>query len=65
MSDAEALKLKDFGNDDGLGITVFETTHSGVKPHTHTFYELVYISGGFCLHETGSRTALLLEGDFF
>lgn len=63
--DSEQLNLKDLGAPEGLGIMVFETTHSSIDPHTHAFYELVFIKSGFCLHETGKQTSLLLEGDFF
>ena len=63
--DGDKLSLTDLGASDGVGIVVFETTHSAIAPHTHSFYELVYIKSGFCLHETGENTSLLIEGDFF
>lgn len=62
---SENLQLSDFGTPEDLGIHLIETRHSAIKPHTHSFYELVYIKSGFCLHETGNVTELLLEGDFF
>ena len=62
---SENLQLSDFGTAEVLGIHVIETRHSAIKPHTHSFFELVYIKSGFCLHETENITELLLEGDMF
>lgn len=62
---SDSLNLRELGDNDSLGINVLEMTHAAIHPHTHSFYELVYIKSGFCLHETGNRTALLIEGDFF
>lgn len=63
------LELSKYGDDTGIGVAVQEACHSTISPHTHQFYELVYVIDGFCLHETGvddvTATDLLIEGDIF
>ncbi len=42
--------------------TAYHTTNIR---HDHDFYELVYVTEGFCLHDSGGSVALLMEGDIF
>ncbi len=42
--------------------TAYHTTNIR---HDHDFYELVYVTDGFCLHDAGGSVALLMEGDIF
>ena len=46
-------------------VTVMSAYHTTLNRHDHDFYELVYVTEGFCLHETGGAAALLMEGDIF
>ncbi len=59
------LRLQDQGAPEGLGIIVRESRQRATESHSHTFYELVFIKSGFCLHETSRQTELLIEGDCF
>lgn len=42
-----------------------KTTHESITSHDHDFFELVYISDGYCLHEMAGRMTLLMAGDLF
>ena len=46
-------------------VTVMSAYHTTLNRHDHDFYELVYVTEGFCLHETGGEATLLMEGDIF
>ena len=59
------LRLCDQGAPEGLDIVVREASQSAMEAHSHSFYELVYVKSGFCLHETEKKTELILEGDCF
>lgn len=59
------LHFDDYSATKEPGVVVFETVHMGVKAHSHDFFELVYIQSGFCLHESGNTSTLLVEGDLF
>jgi len=37
--------------------------HGSFYPHSHTFYEIVYVQEGFCLHFTDNEGNLLMAGD--
>ena len=50
----------------GPQISVQAAIHQGkVQPHSHTFYEFVYVDSGFSLHSYNGRTAVLTAGDLF
>ena len=59
------LHFRDFADDSAPGICVFEAAHGATDPHSHDFYEFVFIRSGFCLHEVQRKTELLVEGDCF
>ena len=46
-------------------IVAVKTAHESVTNHDHDFYELVYISEGYCLHEMSGTMTLLMAGDLF
>ena len=46
-------------------IAVTAAYHAAVGRHSHDCYELVYVQGGFCLHDVDDQMALLTEGDVF
>ncbi len=46
-------------------IVALKTAHESVTIHDHDYFELVYISDGYCLHDMASRMTLLMAGDLF
>lgn len=46
-------------------IVALKTAHESITNHNHDFFELVYISEGYCLHDMSSRMTLLMAGDLF
>ena len=46
-------------------VRVMSSYHTTNIRHDHDFYELVYVTEGFCLHDAGGQVALLMEGDIF
>lgn len=46
-------------------VRVMSSYHTSVGRHDHDFYELVYVTEGFCLHDAGGSVTLLMEGDIF
>ena len=46
-------------------VWVMPSYHTSVRLHDHDFYELVYVTEGFCLHDVGGGISLLMEGDLF
>ena len=46
-------------------IVALKTAHESITSHDHDFYELVYISDGYCLHDMAGRMTLLMAGDLF
>ena len=46
-------------------IVAQKTAHESVHTHDHDFFELVYISDGYCLHDMEGRMTLLMAGDLF
>ena len=59
------IHLEDFIGPDAPPVTVMPAYHTTLSRHDHDFYELVYVTGGFCLHDTGGAVTLLMEGDIF
>ena len=49
----------------GLGNTVRVTpaSHKAISWHSHSFYELVLVLEGFCMHHLGNSVFLAMEGD--
>lgn len=46
-------------------IVVKKQVQQSITNHDHDFYEMVYISDGYCLHGMGGRMTLLMAGDLF
>ncbi|MBQ8953139.1 MAG: helix-turn-helix domain-containing protein [Clostridia bacterium] len=46
-------------------VRVMASYHTTGEKHDHDFYELVYVTEGFCLHDAGGSVTLLMEGDIF
>lgn len=46
-------------------IVVRKQVQQSITNHDHDFYEMVYISDGYCLHGMGGRMTLLMAGDLF
>ena len=46
-------------------VRVMTSYHTTNVRHDHDFYELVYVTEGFCLHDSGGSVTLLMEGDVF
>jgi AraC family L-rhamnose operon transcriptional activator RhaR/AraC family L-rhamnose operon regulatory protein RhaS len=60
------LKTEDWFHPDGFPLTVERRDpQHPFPPHSHEFSELVIITGGHGLHETGTETWELQEGDVF
>jgi len=47
----------------GNSIRVLASSHHSVSWHSHTFYELVYVRDGYCLHHLDDSVVLAMEGD--
>ena len=54
--------LIDAGNP---AVRVMSSYHTNCGAHDHDFYELVYVTEGFCLQDSGGLVTLLMEGDIF
>lgn len=59
------LHFESYSSYSDPGVVIVDTAHTGVNAHAHDFFELVYIQSGFCLHESGKVSTLLVEGDLF
>ena len=46
-------------------VKVMPSYHTSSVSHDHDFYELVYVTEGYCLHNVGGLSTLLMEGDLF
>ena len=44
-------------------IHVMAATHTTVDRHKHSFYELVFVREGYCLHHLADSVSLAMEGD--
>jgi AraC-like DNA-binding protein len=60
------LKIDEWFHPDGFPITVERREpQEHFEPHAHEFTELVIVTGGKCLHVTGSESWELTAGDVF
>lgn len=50
-------------DDDAPEIILYKARHGTTDLHGHSFYELVYIQEGSCLHEKDGQTMLVMGGD--
>lgn len=46
-------------------VKVMAAYHTSAFRHDHDFYELVYVTDGFCLQDAAGSVSLLMEGDLF
>lgn len=46
-------------------VRVMPSYHTSNVSHDHDFFELVYVIEGYCLHNVGGLSTLLMEGDLF
>lgn len=61
----EILEIKDFIST-GPKVTVTTAEHQGrAVPHSHSFYEIVYVADGFTLHQSCGKITMLITGDLF
>ncbi len=59
------LNIEKF-SDGGPRIAIVPAEHNGrMQPHSHDFYEIVYVEDGFTLHSAGGVINLLVTGDLF
>lgn len=58
-------RLNEFISPDDPPVRVMSAYHTSVGRHGHDFYELVYVTEGFCLHDVYGEVMLLMEGDIF
>lgn len=59
------LQISRYIKDGEPRIIAQKTAHESIMNHDHDFYELVYISDGYCLHDMAGRMTLLMAGDLF
>lgn len=59
------LHLEDLIAPNEPAVSVIPALHSNNARHSHDFYELVYVTEGYCLHNVDGLSTLLMEGDIF
>ena len=59
------MRLDSMFRPDEPPVKVMSAYHTSVGRHDHEFYELVYVTEGFCLHDAYGEITLLMEGDVF
>lgn len=47
----------------GNTVRVMPASHKAISWHSHSFYELVLVLEGFCMHHLGNSVFLAMEGD--
>jgi len=62
MSQSREIALSGCAKHDGL-IHVAHASHKAISWHSHDFYELVFVTGGFCMHHLRDSASLTMEGD--
>ena len=63
MADKRNTQFLDYEPLGGNPIRVLAASHHSVSWHSHTFYELVYVREGYCLHHLGDSVVIAMEGD--
>ncbi len=61
----KSMRLEDLIAPGDPPIKVMRAYHTSIVRHKHDFYELVYVTEGFCLHDVYGEIMLLMEGDLF
>ena len=59
------LHLENLVAPDSPAISIISAYHTNNSSHSHDFYELVYVTEGYCLHNVDGLSTLLMEGDIF
>ena len=59
------IRISRYVKPDEPQIAALKTAHESITSHSHDFFELVYISEGYCLHDMAGRMTLLMAGDLF
>lgn len=62
---AVTIHISQYVKGDEPKIVALKTAHESITSHDHDFFELVYISEGYCLHDMAGRMTLLMAGDLF
>ena len=62
MLDSKTMFLSGCTNHDGL-IHAMQSSHKAISWHSHNFYELVFVTEGFCMHHLKNSASLTMEGD--
>lgn len=65
MSHKKTLRLQDLVAPEEPEVRAISSRHTQVSLHDHDFFELVYVTEGYCLSKANGRTSLLMEGDCF
>ena len=61
--DYSTIKLRNMIAPGEPAVQVLPSSHLNVSLHDHDFYELVYVTEGYCLNNVGGLSTLLMEGD--
>lgn len=59
------VRIGQYVTGDDPKVVALKTAHESITSHDHDFFELVYISDGYCLHDMAGRMTLLMAGDLF
>lgn len=59
------IKLQSLISTGAPAVQVMPSHHRSSGHHDHDFYELVYVTEGYCLHHVNGLSTLLMEGDCF
>ena len=59
------LHLRDLIAPDAPPVRVMAAYHTSANRHDHDFFEMVYVTDGFCLQDAAGSVSLLMEGDLF
>lgn len=62
MQNNRTMLLSECANHDGL-VHVVQASHKAISWHSHNFYELVFVTEGFCMHHLRNSASLTMEGD--
>lgn len=65
MPDKSIIRMDTLIGPNDPPVKVMSSYHTSNERHGHDFYELVYVTEGFCLHDALGGVTLLMEGDLF
>ena len=61
----KTLSLNGLIGPEGARFHIMRAHHTTGEKHSHSFFELVYVTDGYCIHTSGGLNTLLTEGDVF